>query len=387
MRPPRFFAASSKSRRMIFVATVDSFTAKKGANTPEGTVEAMLRLLAAGSLCKCRTMTLHYLLGKVYDRCGRYGDAFAHFALANHARAELAGRFDVGEWQRDVEARISVFNAHMIAELSEHGCHDDFLTCVVGMPRSGTTLVEQILSSQPDVMGLGERKDFARLTFGMQAQLRSRHRYPLCCKAMAPSDVRKLSHSLREQLAATAGPCRRVVTKLPGDMWDLGLIKIFFPRARFVYCRRHPIDTCLSCYMQNFSQITFATRQKSWPKCIAYIGVSCATGRKFCLPVQSLSASTSKQWRIPSRPSAGYMTTVVFPTTRTGRSSGIIRDELTPRASGRCGARSISRRWRGGRITHNFSGRYCSSRTIDPTAQDCSPSNGTPGRVLRSFMR
>ncbi len=131
------------------------------------------------------------------------------------------------------------------------------------MPRSGTTLLEQILSSHPNVVGLGERPDFFLLAKGLQARLRSRHPYPLCCEAMTSRDVREISRSLRKRLCQSSGSSSRVVTKLPGDYWEVGLIKILFPNAKIVHSQRHPIDTCLSCFMQNFRYLEFVTDLKS----------------------------------------------------------------------------------------------------------------------------
>jgi Sulfotransferase family len=76
---------------------------------------------------------------------------------------------------------------------------------------------------------------------------------------MKPEHVRELAREVRAQLCANAGPRTRVVTKSPGDCWHVGLIKILFPKARFVYCQRHPIDNCLSCYMQFFAAISYST--------------------------------------------------------------------------------------------------------------------------------
>jgi len=257
--------AISASHRMIdlspynTVGYVHLVNCQQNVAPSDDAARAMLAMLTSKSTCTGCRMNLHYSLGKLYDSCGRYGEAFAHFTLANGIRAQLSGSFDVELWQKEVEARVSVFDSPLIADMSKHGCQEDFLICIIGMPRSGTTLTEQILSSHPDVMGLGECQEFQRAALGMQMRLNSRHRYPLCCSAMTPDHVSRLAHSIRERLLRTVGQHSRVVTKLPGDCWELGLIKILFPKARIVHCRRHPIDNCLSCYMQNFASIQFST--------------------------------------------------------------------------------------------------------------------------------
>jgi hypothetical protein len=127
--------------------------------------------------------------------------------------------------RRNAEARIKVFDSHPISAMSSHGCQDDFLVCIVGHPRSGTTLIEQILSSHSDVIALGERTDFHRIASGLQARLKSRRRFPECCATMAPHHVSEVAQSVREQLRATAGQRLRVVTKLPADCWELGALR------------------------------------------------------------------------------------------------------------------------------------------------------------------
>ena len=159
--------------------------------------QSMLRLLASRSLNARRKQHLHYALGRLYDRNGRHGEAFAHFRLANDIRRRNSDRFPLPRKRKDVEARIAVFNSEMIADLSRHGCHDDFLICVVGMPRSGTTLIEQILSVHSGVRGLGERMDFSRIAQGLQPRLRSKKPFPRSCAALSPRVVRELSQAVR----------------------------------------------------------------------------------------------------------------------------------------------------------------------------------------------
>jgi hypothetical protein len=252
-------------QRMIGFAPTDPsgyrllVSCSEGSGISDQAITTMLDMLASGSLCDCRRMGLHYSLGKVYDRRGSYGQAFAHFLIANGESARLAGTFDVESLRKLVDSQIGVFSSEFISEMSRHGCQDDFLICIIGMPRSGTTLIEQILSSHPEVTGLGERRDFHLLADGLQAKLKSRNPYPHCCTDLPKHRVSEIAHSVQAELRKTAGSSPRVVTKLPGDSFQLGLIKILFPRARFVHCIRHPIDTCLSCYMQNFTNVLYST--------------------------------------------------------------------------------------------------------------------------------
>jgi Flp pilus assembly protein TadD len=205
------------------------------------------------------TVTAHYALGMLADRAGRTGEAFAHFHLANERRSAIRGSFNVELLRNEVEARTTIYSSQRIAELGRYGSPDDGLVFIVGMPRSGTTLVEQILSSHSQVRGLGERGDIWRLVRSLRGELGSRKEYPWCADELTPAIIKRLSRSLADGLRRDADHCKCVATKRPEDFWDLGLIASLLPRARIIHCRRHPIDTCLSCYTQNFEWVPYST--------------------------------------------------------------------------------------------------------------------------------
>lgn len=233
-------------------------------NDPEADdllVEEMRGLLRSPSFGLLGQRRLHYALARVHDRRGRHGEAFAHLKIANEIRARNSDRspFSAQALRQDADAYIQVFTKDRIADLSRHGRQERFLVCVVGMPRSGTTLVEQILSGRPGVAGLGERQDIDRFARGLPCRLRTRRLYPHCCTALTSSRVREYSQELATCFRVATGGHSHVVTKLPEDYWHLGIIAVLFPNARIVHCRRHPIDTCLSCYMQDFANIVYST--------------------------------------------------------------------------------------------------------------------------------
>jgi tetratricopeptide (TPR) repeat protein len=222
-------------------------------------VVSMQRHLLRSPSARNGRQHLHYALGAVYDRCGDAGAAFAHFMLANQSRRQICRNDSVAALRSGAEERCRVFTRKMMVSKAYSDQHTPLLVCIVGMPRSGTTLVSQLLAQHPRVAALGERDDFFRLSGGLHQLLRTSLRYPGCCNDMRPRDVAMLSETIRDRLRRAAGPCDRIVTKLPGDYMDLGLIHILFPSAKIVHCVRDPVDTCMSCFMQNFEALSYAT--------------------------------------------------------------------------------------------------------------------------------
>jgi Sulfotransferase family len=161
--------------------------------------------------------------------------------------------------QRGVEARRAHFCREVIERFAPHGRRGISPIFVEGMPRSGTSLVEQILSSHSQVVGIGEGVELFRATEQVPALLSSQQAYPQCLEELSTEGVRRLADPLAKAFQNLAGPGERVVTKMPEDFWDLGLIAMLLPEARIIHCTRHPIDTCLSCYMQNFVRLAYAT--------------------------------------------------------------------------------------------------------------------------------
>ena len=199
---------------------------------------------------------LHFALGIAYDRSGNVGHAFAHFSLGNQLAAASSKR-KYRDPSSSVEPMVNVFNKELIENCSASGCADDFLICIVGMPRSGTTLVEQILSQHSQVQALGERLFFQDVVAWLQARSKSHRSYPDCCQSLSSEVIEYYAKYVRNLFKKASNGSTRCVTKLPGDVWELGLIKILFPNARIIHMMRHPADTCLSCFMQVF-EIAFA---------------------------------------------------------------------------------------------------------------------------------
>lgn len=192
-----------------------------------------------------------FALGTALDGEERYDEAFSSFARANALVREGAGQDgrspDLVALGRRVDWLIDVFSRELFEEVGGCGDPSDLPVFVVGMPRSGTTLVEQIAASHPEVVGTGERKDVPEIATRLEGGAALRDP-----RAWDKVEMRREAQDYIAQLRQTARRATRVTDKLPDNILLLGHIALLWPRARIVICRRDLRDIALSCFFQNF---------------------------------------------------------------------------------------------------------------------------------------
>ncbi len=207
--------------------------------------------LAEGGLDNAARSDLCFAAAKRLDDLGEHDRAFARYREANDLRR--ADRpFDADAWTRAIDEIMRTFEPGFFAARRDYGDQSELPVFVVGMPRSGTTLVEQILASHPRVHGAGELRHLSLLAHRLPALIDSGAPYPAAVADMTAEQSRGLARSYLERLARNAGDARRVVDKLPSNFLRLGLVAMLLPAARVIHCRRDALDTCLSCFCQNF---------------------------------------------------------------------------------------------------------------------------------------
>jgi tetratricopeptide (TPR) repeat protein len=192
---------------------------------------------------------LHFALGKGYDDLGEYEMAIEHFDLGNGLKHRRTS-FDPTQLALMVDRVIARFTADFFLRNAALRSDWEVPIFIVGMPRSGTTLVEQILSSHPEVAAGGELAFWAERAHSFRANARG---------DIDPAWAKEVADDCRALLTSISSTARRITDKRPNNFNFIGLIHSVFPRARIIHCQRHPIDTCLSIYFQNFSRrIDFA---------------------------------------------------------------------------------------------------------------------------------
>ena len=194
-------------------------------------------------------MLLRFAAANRLHAAGRFDEAFAEYVRANNL---VKAGYDPAAMDAELAAMTRVFDPDFFAAHASQGSDSDLPIFVVGMPRSGTSLVEQVLASHPDVFGAGERRTFNLVPTALPGFVGSKEDYPDCLAAMDKDHVRRLSGQLLDEMRKLAPDHGRVVDKLPGNFMHLGLIRLLFPRATIIHCRRNPMDTCLSCFVMRF---------------------------------------------------------------------------------------------------------------------------------------
>jgi tetratricopeptide (TPR) repeat protein len=189
---------------------------------------------------------LHFAIGKALMDTGDAKRAFTYLDEGNRQkRATFA--YDAAAIDAWVTSIIDAFPAEMFQRPRAATSDSELATFVVGMPRSGTSLIEQILASHPAIFGAGELDT-------LQAMMKQAGGYPAIAAQLTEENEVKLGQYYMDTVRPLAGPHRRLVDKMPSNFLFAGLIQRILPDARIIHIRRDAADTCLSCYTKLFTR-------------------------------------------------------------------------------------------------------------------------------------
>jgi len=217
----------------------------------QSTLEELEAAAARRDLSLFERRQLHFALGKAYDDLGQYDRAFSHFHEANElARPD----FDRSQFVRLVERMEAWFPRSRFAAGGDSGNPSQLPIFIVGMPRSGTTLVEQIIASHPQVYGCGEVVETETMANDLWGDRLAEPVVPPPPPGLEPQRLAQMAAAYLQRRQAVSGNVLRITSKMPTNFLYLGLIALLFPKARVIHCRRDPRDTCLSCYFTDFKK-------------------------------------------------------------------------------------------------------------------------------------
>ena len=204
----------------------------------------------AESLTPIGRSRLKFAMAKAYDDLGCYDEAFASMREGNALKRERIA-YDETRALESFDRIRSTFDRKLLAKAG--GFSSSLPVFVVGMPRSGTTLIEQILASHPAVHGAGELADFNWLVDQLPGTGGNVFRYPEDAATLSADQLAALGKAYVERQRQRAPSAARVTDKMPANFLFLGLIHLALPEARIVHVLRDPRDTCLSCYSKLFT--------------------------------------------------------------------------------------------------------------------------------------
>jgi tetratricopeptide (TPR) repeat protein len=195
-------------------------------------------------------MQLHFEAGRLYDRKADYNRAFSHYQKGNMLETS---HYDSKNFTDQVNDLIDAYTNKFMLTAPVADEHTLIPVFIVGMPRSGTSLVEQILASHPAMHAMGECEELNRITAFLQKTLDSPRKYPSCITDLNTEHCNSLAKQYFDVMAAETSSASHISDKMPNNFMHIGLIRMLFPGARIIHVVRNPIDTCLSCYFTSFA--------------------------------------------------------------------------------------------------------------------------------------
>ena len=196
-------------------------------------------------------IALHFAYAKALDDRGQHEKALEHYIIGGRMkRTQL--EYKESETHDFFDAIRAVFPKEAFENRKFEGLEDDRPVFIVGMPRSGSTLVEQIVSSHPDIYGAGEVKYLAQALGQLRDRFPSLPKYPEMIEKITPAQLDIVAKSYQKALSQGAGGAKRITDKLLTNYFFVGLINLLFPNAKVIHTQRNPVDTCLSGFTKLF---------------------------------------------------------------------------------------------------------------------------------------
>lgn len=237
-------------RRLNVPAAYHALVNTRKFSTEPPELTSILNELADPAVVGADSYQLHMAAGKLLSDLKRFDDAMDHYLKA---KTFTERNFDITSYRKKVDSLIEIFDAELLAAKTGFGSPSDIPVFVLGMPRSGTTLTEQICSSHPDVHGAGELSKLWQMAAvsGMNDEVDPG--FGPLVKTMTIERSQTLAQDYLAFLSQYSDTDLRVVDKMPHNFEIVGLIAILFPNARIIHCRRDAIDNCLSCFTSDLN--------------------------------------------------------------------------------------------------------------------------------------
>ena len=224
---------------------------KKYTSAEDPDALSIKKMIGQTKLSDTERTHLLFALGKIYDDCGAYDSAFTALQEGNDI-VDRHMNLKMETLSTYVDSHVATFTDEFYATRADFGRSEVMPVFVLGMPRSGTSLVEAILASHSLVYGAGELDWFDQLVSALPGLTGNKTTYPECVTQLDAKTIHNLGEKYITYLKMLSQGSAYVVNKLPANFQRLGVIRLLFPNAKIIHCRRDPMDTCLSIYSRLF---------------------------------------------------------------------------------------------------------------------------------------
>jgi tetratricopeptide (TPR) repeat protein len=194
---------------------------------------------------------LHFALGKALADAGDHRQSFQHLLQGNALKRQEFVDYDEAQLLKRFRRIEATFSAKLLNDKKAAGNPSSLPIFIIGMPRSGTSLVEQILASHPDVFGAGERYELGDLAQAIAGP--DGAEYPEAVAGLSGEQLYALGTRYLDAIQPLAPAAKRITDKMPGNFFHAGLIHLALPNARIIHTRRDPRDTAMSCFSTLFA--------------------------------------------------------------------------------------------------------------------------------------
>lgn len=221
----------------------------------EAQIDAARKALKQGDLSSDARLRLEHALGKYFEKAKDYDSAFRHFRNSSEVQKAGSRPFDINFYTSKFDKLIKFYTTERIEELARFGSQDERPIFVVGLPRTGTSLTEQILSSHSAVHGAGELIYMHAIAGQIEAPLDQGGLggYSSQASPLTEQSIKQFCGTYLDGLdKQNSGSSSRITDKYPLNCVHLGLISILFPNAKIIHCQREPLDVAISCYTTLF---------------------------------------------------------------------------------------------------------------------------------------
>lgn len=224
---------------------------KKHTDYNDKDIRAMEALLKFPELPDMQRMHLCFGLGKAFEDLHEYEKSFGFIKDGNKLKRNTYN-YHISDDEKYFDRIIKTFDEKIFQKYPDSGCDDDTPIFIVGMPRSGTSLIEQILASHHSIYGAGELRYLQRIISGADHDAEFGE-FPDYISNLNRDDFIRFGQDFINHIRKHSISMKHLTDKMPHNFLHIGLIKLILPNAKIIHCRRDPMDTCYSCYKTHFT--------------------------------------------------------------------------------------------------------------------------------------